>query len=678
MSKKMIQIGAGNIGRACIGRLFHQAGYEIYFSDVNLELISMIHEKKEYNVRMVGKDFDETIKIDNVDKIPEDSEEIKRLSNEIEIITTAVGVNILPKIAPFIVNIINARYESQNNNPLNIMACENTTGASSKLKESVYESLDDNIKEWIENEKKIVFPNVAIDCIVPTIVNENPLTVTCENFADLIIDRAVFIGDLPHVEGLSLKENLNAYIERKLFTLNTGHAITAYLGAENNKETVFDAINDSEIKNIVYGAMEESGEVLIRRHGFGRFEHETYIQKILSRFFNPYLKDSVFRVGREPMRKLSYNDRLIKPILGTLEYDLKHENLLKGVASAFKFYTPEDSESVELKKILETEKLEDAVLKITGLNINNEKEKELYDEIFNLLKPAESNKIEQIENEKINENKKSEDKKLNEKTNNKIKINNEKKEQKKMKVIIAKDGNKVGMKVAAEIINLLKEKKDAVLGLATGGTAEVVYPHLIKSYNKKEIDFKKVKTINLDEYKGLDGKNEQSYRYFMDKNLFEHVNIEKKNTFVPKGIGDKEKNLKEFNDKINKLPRDLQLLGVGPNGHIAFNEPNDILHADALCVKLDAKTIKANSRYFKSEKQVPKEAFSMGMGGILKAKKIVIAAIGKNKASAIKELLLNDKITTKCPVTFLKLHSDVTVVIDETIAKAIGYKSSKK
>ena len=678
MSKKMIQIGAGNIGRACIGRLFHQAGYEIYFSDVNLELISMIHEKKEYNVRMVGKDFDETIKIDNVDKIPEDSEEIKRLSNEIEIITTAVGVNILPKIAPFIVNIINARYESQNNNPLNIMACENTTGASSKLKESVYESLDGNIREWIENEKKIVFPNVAIDCIVPTIVNENPLTVTCENFADLIIDRAVFIGDLPHVEGLSLKENLNAYIERKLFTLNTGHAITAYLGAENNKETVFEAINDNEIKNIVYGAMEESGEVLIRRHGFGRFEHETYIQKILSRFFNPYLKDSVFRVGREPMRKLSYNDRLIKPILGTLEYDLKHENLLKGVASAFKFYTPEDAESVELKKILESEKLEDAILKITGLNINNEKEKELYDEIFNLLKPAESNKIEQIKNEKIKENKKTEDKKLNEKTNNKIKINNEKKEQKKMKVIIAKDGNKVGMKVAAEIINLLKVKKDAVLGLATGGTAEAVYPHLIKSYNKKEIDFKKVKTINLDEYKGLDGKNEQSYRYFMDKNLFEHVNIEKKNTFVPKGIGDKEKNLKEFNDKINKLPRDLQLLGVGPNGHIAFNEPNDILHADALCVKLDAKTIKANSRYFKSEKQVPKEAFSMGMGGILKAKKIVIAAIGKNKASAIKELLLNDKITTKCPVTFLKLHSDVTVVIDETIAKAIGYKSSKK
>lgn len=651
MAKKMIQIGAGNIGRACIGRLFHQANYKIYFSDINAELISMIHERKEYNVRMVGKDFDETIKIDNVDKVSEDREEFVRLSNEIEIITTAVGVNILPKIASFIVDIINIRHKYQNNNPLNIMACENTTGASSKLKESVYNLLDLNIREWIEKEKNIAFPNVAIDCIVPNIENENPLTVTCENFADLIIDRNVFIGNLPNIEGLSLKENLNAYIERKLFTLNTGHAITAYLGAQKNKETIYEAINDSEIKNIVLGAMRESGEVLIKRHGFRSEEHETYIQKILNRFFNPYLKDSVFRVGREPIRKLSYNDRLIKPILGTLEYNLRHDNLLKGVISAFKFYSPDDKESVELKSMLKNEKLEKVILKITELDINKEKEKELYNEIYNELK---AKKI-------LNKNKKIQNKENN-----------------KMKVIIAKDSNKVGMKVAAEIINLLKVKKDAVLGLATGGTAEAVYPHLIKSYNKKEIDFKKVKTINLDEYKGLDGKNEQSYRYFMDKNLFEHVNIEKKNTFVPKGIGDKEKNLKEFNDKINKNPRDLQLLGVGANGHIAFNEPNDFLHSDALCIRLDKKTIKANSRYFKSEKQVPKEAFSMGMGGILKAKKIVIAAIGKNKASAIKELLLNDKITTKCPVTFLKLHNDVTVIIDEEIAKAIGYKSSKK
>ena len=247
----------------------------------------------------------------------------------------------------------------------------------------------------------------------------------------------------------------------------------------------------------------------------------------------------------------------------------------------------------------------------------------------------------------------------------------------KLKFIICKDANDVGKKTAMEIIKLLKLKNDAVLGLATGATAEVIYPHVIKSYQKKDIDFKNVRTINLDEYSGLDGKNEQSYRYFMDKNLFDHININKKNTFVPKGVGDKDKNLKEFNDKLNKYPRDLQILGVGSNGHIAFNEPNEVLHADALCVKLDDKTIKANSRYFASEKDVPKEAFSMGMAGILKAKKIVLAAIGKSKASAIKELLSHDKITTKFPVTFLKLHNDVVVIIDKEIADSIGLENKK-
>ena len=247
------------------------------------------------------------------------------------------------------------------------------------MRDSVYEFIDDDIKKWME--KKIVFPNVAVDCIVPNIKNSDPLTVTCENFADLIIDRAVFIGDLPQVEGLSLKENLDAYVERKLFTLNTGHAITAYLGFINNKKTIYDAINEESIKNIVLGAMRESGAVLVKRHGFKEDEHEAYIQKILSRFFNPYLEDSVLRVGREPMRKLSYNDRLIKPILGTLEYNLKHNNLVKGVVAAFQFYSEDDNESKELKKMLDSESLSDVVMKVTGLK----NEKTLFDEIYSEL-----------------------------------------------------------------------------------------------------------------------------------------------------------------------------------------------------------------------------------------------------------------------------------------------------
>ena len=186
---------------------------------------------------------------------------------------------------------------------------------------------------------------------------------------------------MPQVEGLSLKENLDAYVERKLFTLNTGHAITAYLGFINGKKTIYDAVNDEGIKNIVLGAMRESGAVLIKRHGFKEDQHEAYIQKILSRFFNPYLEDSVLRVGREPMRKLSYNDRLIKPILGTLEYNLKHDNLVKGVVAAFQFYSEDDNESKELKKMLDNEKLSDVIIKVTGLK----NEKSLFDEIYNEL-----------------------------------------------------------------------------------------------------------------------------------------------------------------------------------------------------------------------------------------------------------------------------------------------------
>lgn len=234
--KNMIQIGAGNIGRACVGRLFHEAGYKVYFSDVLLDLLEMISKRGSYNVRMLGKDFDKTLVIDNVDEVPRDKENLLKLFDEIEIITTAVGVNILPKIAPFIAKAINRRFDLKNDKPLNVIACENTTGASSKLKESVYALLKDDVKRCMHGI--VAFPNVAVDCIVPTIKNEDPLTVTCENFASLIIDKDVFIGDLPEVEGLSLKQNLDAYVERKLFTLNTGHAITAYLGCQNNKDTI--------------------------------------------------------------------------------------------------------------------------------------------------------------------------------------------------------------------------------------------------------------------------------------------------------------------------------------------------------------------------------------------------------------------------------------------------------
>ena len=234
-----------------------------------------------------------------------------------------------------------------------------------------------------------------------------------------------------------------------------------------------------------------------------------------------------------------------------------------------------------------------------------------------------------------------------------------------LKLIIAKDANGVGKKTALEIINLLKVKKDAVLGLATGGTAEAVYPHLIKAYEKKEIDFKNVKSVNLDEYKGLDPKNEQSYRYFMNKNLFDHVNIDKKNTFVPSGIGEKEKILDDFNKKIEKLPRDIQLLGVGPNGHIAFNEPGSSLSSRTRIKTLRYDTIKSNARFFDGDiSQVPQTALTVGIGTIMDADEVMIIATGRNKAEAIKHGI-EGSISHMWPISILQMHQHGIIVCDE-------------
>lgn len=377
--KTLIQIGAGNIGRACIGRLFHSLGYKIYFSDINTTLLNMLSKRKEYEVHLVGADCDKTELIDNIDQMPTEEKELQELYKNVSIITTAVGVNILPKIAGTVSDIINFRFKNNITDSLNIMACENAIRASTTLKTKVFEKLDDKTKEWLKG--RVAFADVAIDSIVPLIKEDDPLTVTSENFAELIIDKSTFLGTIDGAEesgSIFIKDNLEAFIERKLFTLNTGHAITAYLGHQKNKETIEDAINDKEIESIVVSAIKESGCVLIKRYGLNEEEHNKYIEKIIKRFKNPFLKDKVERVGREPIRKLSYNDRLIKPLRGTLEYKITHTNLIKGIVAAFMFFDKEDKESLELYKMLKTDnldyKIKDIVRNITGLKGENETE----------------------------------------------------------------------------------------------------------------------------------------------------------------------------------------------------------------------------------------------------------------------------------------------------------------
>ncbi|MEA5058518.1 MAG: glucosamine-6-phosphate deaminase [Candidatus Pelethousia sp.] len=244
--------------------------------------------------------------------------------------------------------------------------------------------------------------------------------------------------------------------------------------------------------------------------------------------------------------------------------------------------------------------------------------------------------------------------------------------------ILVEDGFEDCCKLAADmILETIRNKPNAHVGLATGSSAQGVYPYLVQAYAAGKADFSKVSSINLDEYVGLGPEHPQSYRRFMDENLFNHINIRKGNTYVAKGTGDIDANLAEFHNMLTKRYRDIQLLGIGVNGHIAFNEPGPFLCGGPHLVHLDPSTIEANARFFSDPKEVPREAISMGMEDIMRAKRIVLLAAGESKAKAIAGLVLDERIDTRNPSTMLKMHPDATILLTRKLADRIGYDAKR-
>lgn len=237
----------------------------------------------------------------------------------------------------------------------------------------------------------------------------------------------------------------------------------------------------------------------------------------------------------------------------------------------------------------------------------------------------------------------------------------------------ARDYKDMSRKAANIISAQIIMKPNCVLGLATGSSPVGAYKQLIERYNEGDLDFSQVTSINLDEYKGLSPENNQSYRYFMNTNLFDHVNIDKSRTFVPDGLeSDSEKACSSYNEIIHAQGTiDLQLLGIGRNGHIGFNEPDTIFEKETHCVNLTESTIEANKRFFASEKDVPRQAYTMGIKTIMQAKKILVLVNGENKADAVKESFFGP-ITPVVPASILQLHNDVIVLADEDALSKIS------
>lgn len=235
-----------------------------------------------------------------------------------------------------------------------------------------------------------------------------------------------------------------------------------------------------------------------------------------------------------------------------------------------------------------------------------------------------------------------------------------------MKVIVSKDYDEMSKKAADLIVNMLIDKPQAKFGFATGSTPIGLYENLAKAEKEGEISFKYSKSVNLDEYIGIDKENDQSYQYFMNENLFNKVSFKEGTTHLPYAPEADEKYAKEYDKLLDEFgQRDVQILGIGPNGHLAFNEPAEKLNQRTSIIKLTEETIKANSRFFESEEDVPKYAISMGMADVFNAKMLVVLASGKNKHEVVKRIIEEDTIYPEFPASFLHLHPNVYLFVDE-------------
>ena len=249
--------------------------------------------------------------------------------------------------------------------PLNIIACENGLKATSQLKELTFALLSPEVAAWAE--KHVGWPDAAVDRIVPPVRCEVPLDVAVEEYFEWDVERSAFVGAIPAIAGMTPVDNLEAYVERKLFTLNTGHATAAYIGKMKGLGTIGESIADPAVFPVVKAVMQQSGEGLVRKFGFDHDAHFAYIEKILKRFSNPYLKDDVDRVGREPLRKLAPNDRLILPMLTARGFGLPYDKLLLAIGAALHFDNPADPQSVEMLAAIAAEGVAATVVKYTGL-----------------------------------------------------------------------------------------------------------------------------------------------------------------------------------------------------------------------------------------------------------------------------------------------------------------------
>ncbi|WP_421385365.1 mannitol-1-phosphate 5-dehydrogenase [Bacillus salacetis] len=377
--KQAIHFGAGNIGRGFIGALFSQSGYHVTFVDIAEQIINKLNQEQQYNV-VLATEEKETVTIENVSGLNNlhQEEEVIKTITDATYLTTAIGPNILPRIAPLIARGI-ANRVAASDEKLYVIACENQIGATDILKGHVMDNLDEDTKAKLEG--RVYFFNSAVDRIVP-IQDQDSLDVLVETYYEWVVETK---ESIPPVNGMTIVEDLAPFIERKLFTVNTGHAVIAYFGYLQGKETIDKTLADNQIAEQVKETLKETGAYLVKQYGLNEEEHMAYINKNIERFKNPYLNDGVTRVGRAPIRKLGPEDRLVRPTTEAQKSGLPYSNLAKAIAAALLFDYQEDEQAVEIQNMIKEVGVAAALKKVSNLEEDSQITQEVIKQ-YDLLK----------------------------------------------------------------------------------------------------------------------------------------------------------------------------------------------------------------------------------------------------------------------------------------------------
>lgn len=364
--KKAVHFGAGNIGRGFIGEILFENGFEIAFVDVNERIIDALNERGSYEIE-IAEEGQGHIVVSGVRGINNSThpEAVVAAIAEADLVTTAIGPNILPFIAGLVAQGIEARQAAGNTQPLDILACENMIGGSRFLYEEVKKHLSEAGSAFAE--EYIGFPNAAVDRIVPAQSHEDPLFVVVEPFNEWVVETHAMKNPELKLDKVHYEADLEPFIERKLFSVNSGHATSAYTGAHFGAQTILEALENPSVKEKVEAVLAEIRSLLVAKWGFEAGALEAYHKVIISRFENPFIIDDVARVARTPIRKLGYDERFIRPIRELRERGLSYNALLQTLGYIFEYQDETDAQSVELQEMLAQESLTSVVEKVTGV-----------------------------------------------------------------------------------------------------------------------------------------------------------------------------------------------------------------------------------------------------------------------------------------------------------------------